>query len=360
MKTLKILDWPAQRFFSETHPFHKWRRELRESGIKVEFYTDHTHSKLRGGDFLLIHSRYFLDGWQDIYKRTAENEYELISFLSEIRKTVGKLIWFDAADSSGSSDFPIIGLVDVFIKKQVLKDTRYYTERKETNDLRIWLNDRKLKNEITTFIPCPEDQLYKIKTGWNIGLNDYRYFGYKMSRLSNYLSYYLYPTRFSQVDKSRPYDLTFRGTVHQGKDLKNAVSFQRNKVFQLFASLDLNIATGSNVSKFRYWQEMRKAKLSISPFGWGEICYRDFETFIAGAVLIKPSMEHIDTFPHLFLPQETYVPLRWDMSDLEEKLDFVITQYSHFRQIAENGQERYRSCINDGDSFINSILQVLN
>lgn len=360
MKTLKILDWPSQRFFSETHPFHKWRRELRESGIQVEFHTDHTSSKLRNADFLLIHSRYFMNGWQDIYKRTPENEYQLLLFLSGLKKTTGKLIWFDAADSSGSSDFPIIDFVDVFLKKQILKDRSYYTEKSKKNDLRIWLNDIRLNTEITPFKPCPKDQLYKLRLGWNIGLNDYRYFGYKMGRLSNYLSYYLYPTRFSKVEKDRPYDLTFRGRTHHGKDLKNAISYQRNTVLQLFDSLNLKIARGSGIPKFRYWREMRKAKLSISPFGWGEICYRDFETFIAGAILVKPSMEHMDTYPQLFIPQETYIPIRWDMSDLEEKLDFLITQYPHYRQIAENGQAHYRSAINDGDSFINSILQILN
>lgn len=360
MKTLKILDWPSQRFFSETHPFHKWRRELRESGIQLEFHTDHTSSKLRHADFLLIHSRYFMNGWQDIYKRTPENEYQLLLFLSELKKTVGKLIWFDAADSSGSSDFPIIDFVDVFLKKQVLKDKRYYTEKHSGNDLRIWLNNQKLKTDITEFKPCPKDQLHKVKLGWNIGLNDYRYFGYKMGRLSNYLSYYLYPTRFSKVTKERPFDLTFRGSIHHEKDLKNTISYQRNRVLELFDSMNMNIASGPAISKFRYWQEMRKAKLSISPFGWGEICYRDFETFIAGAILVKPSMEHLKTYPQLFIPQETYIPLRWDMEDLEEKLDFAIAQYSYYQQIAENGQERYRSAINDGDSFIHSILQILN
>lgn len=30
---------------------------------------------------------------------------------------------------------------------------------------------------------------------------------------------------------------------------------------------------------------------AISPFGWGKICYRDFEATLCGAASIKPNMD---------------------------------------------------------------------
>ncbi|HKG06462.1 MAG TPA: hypothetical protein VKB19_08390, partial [Pedobacter sp.] len=297
MKVLKILDWPEMRYYGETHPFHKWKKQLLDNDIKVEFFSDHRDSKIAGGDCLLIHSRYFAGGWQNLRTRSAQNEAALFSYLRDMKHRAGKLIWYDAADSTGSSDFRVIPYVDVFLKKQILKNTAYYTANSGPKDLRVWLNSNDPKNAKTLFDPCPVEHVHKIKVGWNIGLNDYRYFGYKMSRLSNYLNYNIYPIKYSTIDKRRDYDLTFRGTIHQDDREKNRISYQRNYVLRLFNQLKFNIAQGCNVSKARYWKELRNSKLSISPFGWGEICYRDFETFIAGAVLIKPSMSHMVTFP---------------------------------------------------------------
>lgn len=355
MKVLKILDWPSKRFYGETHHFYRWRKSFLDHGLKVELYFDHKDKRLKGADYLLLHSRYFANGWQNIHTRSSQNEDELMAYLLEMKSTAGKVIWFDAADSTGSSDFPIISLVDVFMKKQRLKNIDYYTSN-EQNDLRIWLNTIP-EDQRTRFVACPKDQLNKIKLGWNIGFNDYRYFGYKMSRLSNYLSYALYPTQLSAYDKTRKYDLAFRGTIHKDNGSKNMISYQRNHVLGLFEKLNLSIASGGNVSKARYWKELRNSKLSISPFGWGEICYRDFETFIAGSVLIKPSMSHLETYPNLFVENETYIPVSWDLLELEDRLADMAAHYEDYKQIAKNAQEKYFNAVNDAESFINRFKQ---
>lgn len=357
MKSLKILDWPQKRFYSETHPFYRWSNQLKESGIKVEFYFDHTNKRLRDADYLMIHSRYFEDGWQNIFKRTAKSEEDLITFLVGIRQVVGKLIWFDAADSTGSNDFPIIEFVDTFLKKQILKNIDYYSEGR---DLRIWLNNNDFEQTLSGFKQCSKDQLYKIKVGWNIGLNDYRTYGYKLTRLSNYLSYNIYPNKFSLVDKDREFDLIFRGTTHNSSGLANAVSFQRNKVISMFDTLNFHILRGNPVPKNKYWQELRNSKVSISPFGWGEICYRDFETLISGSLLIKPSMEHLETYPNIYVPNETYIPLSWNLNDLEEKLEDLLNNYSAYKHIAENAQQLYKSTISDAELFVNSVKRMIN
>lgn len=64
--------------------------------------------------------------------------------------------------------------------------------------------------------------------------------------------------------------------------------------------------------------EMRRSKLCWSPFGYGELCWRDIEAFLTGAVLIKPDMSHLVNRPDLFRAGETYLPCKWDFSDLEE------------------------------------------
>jgi hypothetical protein len=67
-----------------------------------------------------------------------------------------------------------------------------------------------------------------------------------------------------------------------------------------------------------YYEELRSSRICVSPFGYGEICWRDFEAVLMGSLLVKPDMSHLRTEPDIFIPGETYVPVRWDFSDLEE------------------------------------------
>lgn len=358
MKVLKVLDWPAKRYYGDTHPLHRWRRQLLDQELKVEIYGHGSHPALKGGDYLMIHSRYFEDGWQNTSRRTAENESALLSYLSEMKKHCGRLIWFDGADSTGCADLALLPHVDVLMKKQLLRNRKLYASTAPARALRVWLGRGGGTNE--SFVPCTGNQLHKLCLGWNLGLNDYRYYGYKMSRLSNFLSYQCYPLKFSGVEHEREYDLTFRGTIHQGKAGIYDISYQRNYLIGLFAELRLNIAVGKPVNKARYWRELRNAKLSVSPFGWGEICYRDFESFIAGALLVKPDMDHLDTFPNVYTAYETYIPLAWDMLDLRETIGLMISNYKEMKAIARHGQENYKKAVNDADGFIRQLKMGLD
>jgi hypothetical protein len=119
------------------------------------------------------------------------------------------------------------------------------------------------------------------------------------------------------------------------------------------------VASGFPIPKANYLKELRDSKISISPYGWGEVCYRDFESLIAGALLIKPAMSHLVTYPNVYLPNETYIPVSWDLSDLKEKLELIQANYSQHQQIAINGQELCKKISNDGDGFVHTILKAI-
>ncbi|PST83256.1 hypothetical protein C7T94_11735 [Pedobacter yulinensis] len=357
MKTLRIIDWPEQRFYGDSHPLHRWKPLLKAYGILIEFCSNHLDSRLDGSDYLLIHSRYF-KAWQHLPTRTPGNEAALLRYLSVMKGRVGRLIWFDAADSSGSADLALMPLVDAILKKQLLKDRSYYTNRSPAAELRIWLNNPGTAQPATPFQPCQPAELSKLRLAWNLGLNDYRYYACKTSRLSNVLSRRIYPDRVVPVLKKRPYDLAFRGTLHADAAVNN-VSAQRNQLLQLLGTLGRKVVTGKNIGKAAYLRELRNSKVSISPYGWGEICYRDFETFLAGSLLIKPDMTHLETFPNLFLPEQTYLPVPWDLTGLSNLVHQVLDNYTEYRHIAEHAQEHYHKQSNDGHAFVCQLLQSI-
>ena len=59
---------------------------------------------------------------------------------------------------------------------------------------------------------------------------------------------------------------------------------------------------------------------------------RDLDTAQFGAVLIKPDMSYIDTKPNIFEDNKTYIACKHDYSDLEEKIDFVMSNYHEVQE----------------------------
>ena len=76
--------------------------------------------------------------------------------------------------------------------------------------------------------------------------------------------------------------------------------------------------------KNEYLNKLRNSKAVLSCFGWGEICYRDWESVINRIPLIKPDMSDIITWPNIYLKNESYYSVKWDFSDLEEALENII------------------------------------
>lgn len=340
--------------FSILYPFYRWKSEFKQRGIDVEFVYDHSDKNLRNANATIILSRYFSDGWQSISKRNSKNEEQLIALLTELKTTTDQLVWFDRSDPTGTTDFPIIDHVDSFWKKQILKDINYYAEQHGSKSVRVWLNDETTNSEDFSYTPCPTDQLHKIKAAYNIAYYDHRYFWYKSHVVSNY-----FPgtPSFNPVKSDRPFDLTFRGMINY--DAKNIVSYQRNKVLTILDLLKCNVVKGSYVKRKVFLDELNKSKLCVSPFGWGEICSRDFESMIAGCVLLKPSMAHAQTFPDLFVENKTYIPLNWDLNDLEEKVEYALENYAELADLAKYAQHQFKIVVNSPLVFIDRIAGLL-
>ena len=103
----------------------------------------------------------------------------------------------------------------------------------------------------------------------------------------------------------------------------------------------MNIPT-ERISRRQYKNELKKSKIGISPFGYGEFAYRDYEIIMSGCMLFKPDMSHIETWPDLYIENETYVPFKWDLSNFYEELHSVLDNLLKIREYARNAQDRFR------------------
>jgi len=349
------------------YPVIKWKKYISKQGYSISFYSSHIQKGLSDCDIFLLDHRYYdlLIKYDDKYK---DKDF-IIDFINKLKSKAIKVILFDNDDGAGSSQFDIIEHVDLFVKKQILKDKYQYCIDRGFRNKMVFVGDYDLSekqlihNEKYAYesVPCPEDQIHKIKLGWNIGLLDYRYFPFSRyypfgtARLLN--SVYKNPM-FTEVDKSRNIDAVYRGGF---LDFSENYSWQRQELIKFFNSQNkYNLITGNTVNKRQYINELRASKVCVSPFGWGEVCYRDFEAAMCGCVMIKPDMSHIVTYPDIYIKDVTYVDVKWNLKDLETKIDSVLQNYDDHKKLAEKAQKVYREEINNPEKFASKFIDLLN
>ena len=91
-----------------------------------------------------------------------------------------------------------------------------------------------------------------------------------------------------------------------------------------------------------YIKVLHNSKLSLSPFGMGEICFRDFECMQWGTVIVKPNMSMVRTKPNIYIEDETYILVKPDWSDLKEKTKKVLGNFKNYSYIVSNLREKFK------------------
>ena len=165
----------------------------------------------------------------------------------------------------------------------------------------------------------PED-LSKIHLGWSIALDD------KIARLFRKVK----PPPAS----AKGVDIVCRANVPA-----DWLFSLRNIVIQRLEPLKARyrvLVPTHRVTEEQYYDEMRSSRICVSPLGYGEVCWRDFEAIMCGCLLIKPDMSHLRSHPDIFVPGETYVPVRWDYADLDEKVAYYLDRETERARICEN------------------------
>jgi len=88
---------------------------------------------------------------------------------------------------------------------------------------------------------------------------------------------------------------------------------------------------GKRIETQKYYRYISQCKVLLAPFGYGEMAPRDLEAAQLGSLLIKPTMEHIESSPFIYEENVTYIPCKHDYSDLEEKIEYAVTNYTELR-----------------------------
>ncbi len=257
-----------------------------------------------------------------------------------------RLIYFDGDDDPGVQWPEVLGLSDAWVKKHVFAAPEQYLRRRigKTN-----LTDHVAHTHGTDFstdiipasAPVDAEDLPKIVTGWNIALDD------KIAALA----------ALALPGRARDIDVSCRAMVPPGAWI---APLRAPAVAAIDAMADRHrvLAPTTRVTPEAYREELLRSRISVSPFGFGEICWRDFEVMLCGALLIKPDMGHLRCLPDLFRPHETYVPVAWDYADLGPVCDRYLADEPARRAIAERAATELRQALRE-DRVVQRIAATL-
>lgn len=217
--------------------------------------------------------------------------------------------------------------VDLYVKKHVFKDVNDYSRQTlgDTNLTDYYAKKFGIDYPPTQF-NVPADFFEKLWVSPHFAFADYMLPGFVGP----------FPSQ-----EGRDVDLHARIAV---KGSKWYAAMRREAWSKATAWQDkIKVVHEGRVSREEFLAELYRSKLCFSPFGYGEYCWRDFEAMLTGSLLLKQDMSHIKGCPEAFIPFETYVPLSWDLSDFDEKVEYYLNHEKERVTIARNAFELIQS-----------------
>ena len=347
----------ADRFSSQNSsailaPLVRFRAELREAGIDVRLFFD-VGAALRHADTIIVLDR-FLGAMAERGGTTIPDA------LHDLSAAIGPVHYFDTTDSSGLLRADVLPMVAGYLKPFLLRDRTAYQTAHYGG--RLFTDHYHRRHGVNDTAPQWSDPvrdarlLRRLHLAWSPAVYRYDPIASKLAKLYRRLpwrSLLRWPASYRSPRARRTRSLSCRISVGHGRE---TVSYQR---LHLRTALGSRVDT-SKVPRRAYHKELRSSRAVLSPFGWGEFALRDYETFVAGAALVKPDMSHLETWPPLYEANRTYMPVDWDLVSLPEVLSRVEERPDDCVAIAAAGQDAFRDGADNGPGFARRLNAILD
>jgi len=275
-------------------------------------------------DFLFI-------GMDDFINKKVPLQQSIDEGLEFLSNITGDYFLFDGSDSTS-----LMGAYEVFkesnaiflFKNQLLKNREDY---KTPTAFNKWFFGN--NSDLDLGYDIPEDVWSRIKlSGYNLGnlLPDYH----------NHFSICENKT----IDVCAIYQAYHKENYDHGA--RNDIMYTNHRT-GAWNTLD-SISSKYNIHRDKLLKEeylgvLYNSKIALSPYGMGEVCFRDFELMQYGTLMLKPDMSRIKTYPNPYIENETYIPVKADWSDLNEKVEEILGNYNNFHYIIENFRNTFKS-----------------
>lgn len=287
-------------------------------------------------------------------------------YLQRLRQRAERLIYFDDLADPRQVMTDDLDLFDLYFKKSLLVDRALY--KNEYYAHRLYSDYYHRVHGVSDERPqvaraLGDDEISKLRLAWNIGIGSY-----PKTRIRKALSIRLGTRGLARVMGLFLNDpLAYRAHVSKIPRVsarfrmltqEKSVGFQR-EIFLRAAETRPDLFLTGTVPLDQYNRESRVVAATLSPFGWGEVCFRDFETIINRSILLKPRMDHVETFPDVYRPGETYVPVDWDGSNLVSTAEACVHDAGLRHRISLSAYEAYREGLKKTGSRVESFVSQI-
>lgn len=285
--------------------------------------------------------------------------------LAKLRAKYRRIAFFHDDAGGGIPRLEVLPYVDLFYSKALFLDRSLYKRSLYGKELYSDYYHEKyhIDDEKARVRPVVSDdaELAKLRLSWNVGIGDYPR-GKLRQRIGTGFARLFSPAVASAFYSRKPLPVDpvagNRGTysVHAriGLTSRATISYQRKLILDRIEGDDRFLV--GMVSQSQYNEEVAHSRIVLSPFGWGELCLRDFEAVRSGALLLKPDMAHLETWPDVFKNDETYAAFSWDADDILERTSFYLDNESERRRVASNAWETYRAQLSDLENRFEAIM----
>jgi hypothetical protein len=288
-----------------------------------------------------------------------------IPLMEKLRKKYRTIAFFHDDAGGGIPRLEALPYADFFYTKALFRDKSLYSRPLYGKELYSDYYHRKYgitdENPRERAVITDPAQLNKLRLSWNIGAGDFpreklrQRAGTLAARVLGFprAAYFYSRKKFPSDPVSSN---SGRIDVHARMGLagRPSIAFQRKLILEKIGK-DGRFLTGET-GQGRYNKELGQAKIVLSPFGWGELCVRDFEAVRAGALLLKPDMDHLETWPDIFRKNETYASFSWEAEDLLQVTDDYLGDEKKRKAAARNAFEAYRSQLAELPSRFENII----
>lgn len=302
-------------------------------------------------------------------RRFIKPDFVDLELMKSLRAKYRRIAFFHDDAGGGIPRLEVLPYVDLFYSKALLKDRTLYLRPLYGKELysdyyhaKYGVSDPDHRDR-----PAAQslEELRKLRLSWNIGVGDYprgklrqrcgvaasMALGFRAARI------FYGSGRFPKDPVSRN-----AGTIDVHARIllagRPSIAQQRKLILERIEGQP-EFLTGET-SQAAYNREVRSSKIVLSPFGWGELCLRDFEAVLGGALLMKPDMSHLETWPDVFVPGETYAPFSWDAEDLVEKARAWLADDERRMRVARRAFESYEDQLSSLDErFEAAISEVV-
>jgi len=132
-----------------------------------------------------------------------------------------------------------------------------------------------------------------------------------------------------------PVSINFVGTVEY---CKTEIEDHRRRAVDICNTNKGLGVPGRKFITWRYWETLKKSRICLSPWGWGEACHRDFEALMLGTVLVKPDWSFVESYPDISSSNAPYIPCKLDFSDVPEIVKNVEDNWEAYENMRRRGR----------------------